>query len=50
MRQAKNLLTKSILPVNELLEKNKFLIGDEISGVDFMLGHALFMAFNLDCF
>ncbi len=49
LRQAKNLLTKSILPVNELLEKNKFLIGDEISGVDFMLGHSLFMANNLDC-
>ena len=49
LRQAKSLLTKSILPVNELLEKNKFLIGDEISGVDFMLGHSLFMANNLDC-
>ncbi len=47
LRQAKNLLTKSILPVNQLLERNKFLIRDEISGVDFMLGHALFMANNL---
>tara|TARA_B100000029_G_scaffold417303_1_gene421877 strand:- start:256 stop:867 length:612 start_codon:yes stop_codon:yes gene_type:complete len=49
LRQAKNLLTKSILPVDSLLDKNKFLIRDEISGVDFMLGHSLFMANNLKC-
>ncbi len=49
LRQAKNLLTKSILPVDGLLSKNKFLIKDSISGVDFMLGHSLFMANNLDC-
>ncbi|MBF96002.1 MAG: hypothetical protein CFH34_00767 [Alphaproteobacteria bacterium MarineAlpha9_Bin4] len=49
LRQAKNLLTKSILPVDELLSKNKFLIKDNISGVDFMLGHSLFMANNLGC-
>ena len=49
LRQAQNLLAKSIRPVDSLLEKNKFLIRDEISGVDFMLGHALFMAFNLKC-
>ena len=48
LRQAKNLLTKSIAPINELLTENKFLIGDEISGVDFMLGHSLYMANNLD--
>ena len=26
LRQAKNLLSKSILPINELLSENKFLI------------------------
>ena len=26
LRQAKNLLTKALLPVNQLLEKNKYLI------------------------
>ena len=49
LRQAKNLLTKAILPANELLSKNKFLIRDKISGVDFMLGHSLYMANRLDC-
>ena len=49
LRQAKNLLAKSILPVDALLAKNKFLIRNEISGVDFMLGHSLFMANNLKC-
>ena len=32
LRQAQNLLAKSIRPVDSLLEKNKFLIRDEISG------------------
>ena len=50
LRQAQNLLAKSIRPVDSLLEKNKFLIRDEISGVDFMLGHALFMAYKLNVF
>ncbi len=49
LRQAKNLLTKSIMPVNQLLTENKFLIGDKISGVDFMLGHSLYMADKLRC-
>ena len=49
LRQAKNLLSKSILPINSILEKNKFIIADDISGVDFMLGHALYMANNLNC-
>ena len=49
LRQAKNLLTKSILPIDELLKNNKYLIGEKISGVDFMLGHALFMADKLKC-
>ena len=31
LRQAKNLLTKALLPVNQLLEKNKYLI-DKFSG------------------
>tara|TARA_A100000164_G_C21752109_1_gene697500 strand:+ start:219 stop:830 length:612 start_codon:yes stop_codon:yes gene_type:complete len=49
LRQAKNLLTKAITPIEELLSKNKFLIRDQISGVDFMLGHALYMANKLGC-
>ena len=49
LRQAKNLLTKSITPVNEILSKNKFLIGEKISGVDFMLGHSLYMSNKLEC-
>ena len=48
LRQAKNLLTKALLPVNQLLEKNKYLI-DNFSGVDFMLGHSLYMSNNLNC-
>ena len=48
LRQAKNLLTKALLPVNQLLEKNKYLI-DKFSGVDFMLGHSLYMSNNLKC-
>ena len=49
LRQAKNLLTKSIIPVDELLSENRFLIGKNLSGVDFMLGHSLYMAKKLDC-
>ena len=49
LRQAKNLLTKSITPVNEILSQNKFLIGEKISGVDFMLGHSLYMSNKLEC-
>ena len=49
LRQAKNLLSKSIAPINELLSENKFLIGEKISGVDFMLGHSLYMANKLGC-
>ncbi|MAH89244.1 MAG: glutathione S-transferase [Pelagibacterales bacterium] len=48
LRQAKNLLTKALKPVNQLLEKNKYLI-DKFSGVDFMLGHSLFMSNKLKC-
>ena len=49
LRQAKNLLTKAITPINQILSENKFLIGDKISGVDFMLGHSLYMANKLGC-
>ena len=48
LRQARNLLTKALLPVNQLLEKNKYLI-DKFSGVDFMLGHSLYMSNKLNC-
>ena len=48
LRQAKNLLTKALVPVNQLLEKNKYLI-DNFSGVDFMLGHSLYMSNKLKC-
>ena len=48
LRQAKNLLTKALLPVNQLLENNKYLI-DKLSGVDFMLGHSLYMSNKLNC-
>ena len=48
LRQARNLLTKALLPVNQLLEKNKYLI-DNFSGVDFMLGHSLYMSNQLKC-
>ena len=48
LRQAKNLLNKALVPVNQLLEKNKYLI-DKFSGVDFMLGHSLYMSNKLKC-
>ena len=43
LKQAKNLLTKALIPVDENLENKKFLIGD-FSGADIMLGHACFMS------
>ena len=33
LRQAQNLLKKSILPVDELLSENKFLISDKALGL-----------------
>ena len=48
LRQAKNLLSKVLNPVNILLSDNKYLI-DTFSGVDFMLGHALYMSNKLGC-
>ena len=43
LNQAKNLLTKSLAPVNENLADKDYLIGD-FSGADLMLGHSCFMA------
>ena len=48
LRQAKNLLSKALNPVNTLLSDNKYLI-DTFSGVDFMLGHSLYMSNKLGC-
>ncbi len=48
LRQATNLIKKAIAPINNILEKNQFLIGP-LSGVDFMLGHSLFMSNKLGC-
>ncbi len=48
LRQAKNLLSKALVPINHLLENNKYLIGN-LSGVDFMLGHSLYMSNKLGC-
>ena len=46
LNQAKNLLTKSLAPVNENLADKDYLIGD-FSGADLMLGHSCFMANRL---
>ena len=48
LNQAKNLLTKSLAPVNENLANKDFLIGD-FSAADLMLGHSCFMANRLGC-
>ena len=48
LNQAKNLLTKSLAPVNENLANKDYLIGD-FSAADLMLGHACFMANRLGC-
>ena len=48
LRQAKSLLSKALNPVNVLLSDNEYLI-DTFSGVDFMLGHALYMSNKLGC-
>ena len=48
LNQAKNLLTKSLAPVNENLANNDYLIGD-FSAADLMLGHSCFMANRLGC-
>jgi glutathione S-transferase len=46
--QAKRLLTKTLEPLNEALAGREYMIG-ELSGVDFMLGHACTMARRLGC-
>ena len=48
LNQAKNLLTKSLAPVNENLTDKDYLIGD-FSAADIMLGHSCFMANRLGC-
>ena len=48
LNQAKNLLTKSLAPVNENLADQDYLIGD-FSAADLMLGHSCFMANRLGC-
>tara|TARA_B100000902_G_scaffold16642_1_gene19986 strand:- start:288 stop:902 length:615 start_codon:yes stop_codon:yes gene_type:complete len=48
LNQAKNLLTKSLAPVNENLGDKDYLIGD-FSAADMMLGHSCFMANRLGC-
>ena len=48
LNQAKNLLTKSLAPVNENLTDKDYLIGD-FSAADLMLGHSCFMANRLGC-
>ena len=48
LKQAKNLLTKSLIPVDENLENKKYLIGG-FSGADIMLGHACYMSNMMGC-
>ena len=48
LRQAENLLGKSLVPVNQALEGKDYLIGD-FSAADIMLGHACFMANRNGC-
>jgi len=48
LKQAQNLLTKSLGPVNRNLEGKDYLIGD-FSAADLMLGHSCFMANRLGC-
>lgn len=48
LNQAKNLLTKSLAPVNENLSGKDYLIGD-FSAADIMLGHSCFMANRFGC-
>jgi glutathione S-transferase len=46
--QARRLLTKTLEPLNEALAGREYMLG-ELSGVDFMLGHACAMASRLGC-
>ena len=48
LNQAKSLLTKALIPVDENLMNKEYLIGD-FSAADIMLGHACFMSNRLGC-
>ncbi|CAE7835148.1 GST4 [Symbiodinium necroappetens] len=48
LEQAKRLLTKSLVAVEEALAGKDYLIGD-FSAADIMLGHACFMSNRLGC-
>ena len=48
LRQAQNLITKALGPVNENLKDKNYLVGD-FSAADLMLGHSCFMANRLGC-
>jgi glutathione S-transferase len=46
--QAKRLLTKALEPLNEALNGRDYIVGD-LSGADFMIGHASYMSRRLGC-
>ena len=48
LKQAKNLLTKSLMMVNVNLADKEYLIGD-FSAADLMLGHACYMSNRMGC-
>ena len=48
LSQAKSLLTKALIPVDENLINKEYLIGD-FSAADIMLGHACFMSNRMGC-
>ena len=48
LRQARNLIAKSLVPVNDNLADKDYLVGD-FSAADLMLGHSCFMANRLGC-
>ena len=48
LNQAKNLLSKSLSPVNDFLDGKDYFIG-EFSAADCMLGHSCYMAKSLGC-
>ena len=48
LKQAKNLLTKSLMMVNANLADKEYLIGD-FSAADLMLGHACYMYNRMGC-
>ena len=46
--QAQKLLSRALLPLEEVLSDKEYLIGD-FSGADIMLGHACIMSRRLGC-